>query len=602
MLPVHPNPVREVLGDKLRGRANVLLTEPLGYATFSKLLGRSHLVITDSGGVQEEAPSLGKPVLVLRETTERIEGLEAGTLRLVGTDPDRIYHATMRLLDDRVAYEEMAAAENPYGDGHAAARIVAALEHVLLDERPPEPFGPGYSRYAIARGRGTRAARGVRDPRRARAGHRTRVVTSLAAFLFDGLPTGWQLFFTVALGIVLAMFLWTVVLFVARGVRAPCTRGGCPTAPTGSGGSSSCPAQRGVDHPRQRGPLAGDARGAPADRRDRRRIRRRHARRPPRDRPPRPDGDPARAADARRGKAAALNHAYQVVRRGCGRTTPRDRGGRRRRRPPPSRRTRYAAAHFADPTVGGVQSRVRIYNRGHLLTWMQDVEFGVYGSLFQMGRNDWGTAGMGGNGQFNRLSALDAVADEHGPWRDRLTEDQDLGLRLLTEGGRGTRTCGPPSTSRACPVCGRCCGSGRAGRRATCRRSGSRAGVARAVPPRLARRAARLPDDADLAGRHRRRTRARVRARLRRRAVLGRRSDVAAARRLPPRVRRHRARLRRRTRDDGVHGWVVGFLVGHLYALYTWLIWPVLARSTFASSAGAAAGRRRSANRWTCTG
>ncbi len=155
VLPVHPNPrVREVLGDKLRGRANVLLTEPLGYATFSKLLGRSHLVITDSGGVQEEAPSLGKPVLVLRETTERIEGLEAGTLRLVGTDPDRIYHATMRLLDDRVAYEEMAVAENPYGDGHAAARIVAALEHVLLDERPPEPFGPGYSRYAIARAAG----------------------------------------------------------------------------------------------------------------------------------------------------------------------------------------------------------------------------------------------------------------------------------------------------------------------------------------------------------------------------------------------------------------------------------------------------------------
>jgi UDP-N-acetylglucosamine 2-epimerase (non-hydrolysing) len=155
VLPVHPNPrVREVLGDKLRGRANVLLTEPLGYATFSKLLGRSHLVITDSGGVQEEAPSLGKPVLVLRETTERIEGLEAGTLRLVGTDPDRIYHATMRLLDDRVAYEEMAAAENPYGDGYAAARIVAALEHVLLDERPPEPFGPGYSRYAIARAAG----------------------------------------------------------------------------------------------------------------------------------------------------------------------------------------------------------------------------------------------------------------------------------------------------------------------------------------------------------------------------------------------------------------------------------------------------------------
>jgi UDP-N-acetylglucosamine 2-epimerase (non-hydrolysing) len=155
VLPVHPNPrVRDVLGARLGRLDNVLLTEPLGYATFSKLLGRAHLVITDSGGVQEEAPSLGKPVLVLRETTERTEGLEAGTLRLIGTDPDRIFVETTRLLTDRVAYEEMATAENPYGDGHAAARIVRALEHVLLGERPPEPFGPGYSRHAIARAAG----------------------------------------------------------------------------------------------------------------------------------------------------------------------------------------------------------------------------------------------------------------------------------------------------------------------------------------------------------------------------------------------------------------------------------------------------------------
>jgi UDP-N-acetylglucosamine 2-epimerase (non-hydrolysing) len=155
VLPVHPNPrVREVLSARLGGLSNVLLTEPLGYATFSKLLRRAHLVVTDSGGVQEEAPSLGKPVLVLRETTERIEGLEAGTLRLVGTDPDHIFHETVRLLTDRVAYEEMASAENPYGDGRAASRIVGALEHVLLGERPPEPFGPGYSRYAIARAAG----------------------------------------------------------------------------------------------------------------------------------------------------------------------------------------------------------------------------------------------------------------------------------------------------------------------------------------------------------------------------------------------------------------------------------------------------------------
>jgi cellulose synthase/poly-beta-1,6-N-acetylglucosamine synthase-like glycosyltransferase len=97
----------------------------------------------------------------------------------------------------------------------------------------------------------------------------------------------------------------------------------------------------------------------------------------------------------------------------------------------------WMAGHFADPQVGGVQSQVRIYNRKKPLAWFQDVEFGVYGALFQSGRNAWGTAGMGGNGQFNRLSALQSVADETGPWRDKLTEDQDLGLRLLGAGWLG---------------------------------------------------------------------------------------------------------------------------------------------------------------------
>ena len=104
-------------------------------------------------------------------------------------------------------------------------------------------------------------------------------------------------------------------------------------------------------------------------------------------------------------------------------------------------RPAHAAAHFADPSVGGVQSLVRIYNRRRLLAWCQDVEFAVYGHLYQAGRNDWGTAGMGGNGQFNRLAALDDVADEHGPWRDRLTEDQDLGLRLIAAGWQGRQDC-----------------------------------------------------------------------------------------------------------------------------------------------------------------
>jgi 1,2-diacylglycerol 3-beta-glucosyltransferase len=96
----------------------------------------------------------------------------------------------------------------------------------------------------------------------------------------------------------------------------------------------------------------------------------------------------------------------------------------------------FVAAHFEDPSIGGVQTLVRIYNRGSFLTNMQDVEFAIYGSVYQAGRNREGTAGMGGNGQFNRLSALDAVVEGPGPWRTRLTEDQDLGLRLLAAGWR----------------------------------------------------------------------------------------------------------------------------------------------------------------------
>lgn len=162
VLPVHPNPrVREVLTERLEGLPNVLLTEPLGYATFARLLGRCHLVITDSGGIQEEAPSLGKPVLVTRETTERTEGLAAGTLRLVGTDPSVIFEAGNKLLESEAAYREMAAAENPYGDGHAAERIVACLEHLLLGTDPPSQFGTGYSRAAVAVATGMRSGRGV---------------------------------------------------------------------------------------------------------------------------------------------------------------------------------------------------------------------------------------------------------------------------------------------------------------------------------------------------------------------------------------------------------------------------------------------------------
>jgi UDP-N-acetylglucosamine 2-epimerase (non-hydrolysing) len=150
VVPLHPNPrVREELGGPLEGIDNVLLAEPLAYAEFARLLARSHLVITDSGGIQEEAPSLGKPVLVARSTTERTEGVEAGTLRLVGADPDRIEHEGGRLLDDPAAYARMASAPNPYGDGRAAGRILAALEHLRRGGQAPEPFGSGYTRTAV---------------------------------------------------------------------------------------------------------------------------------------------------------------------------------------------------------------------------------------------------------------------------------------------------------------------------------------------------------------------------------------------------------------------------------------------------------------------
>ena len=150
VLPLHPNPrVRSDLRPALEPLANVLLTEPLRYTAMAKLLARCDLVITDSGGLQEEAPSLDKPVLVARDSTERTEGVDAGTLRMVGTDPDRIASEAARLLDDTVAYAAMADARNPYGDGRAAHRIVAQLDHMVTGVNAPEPFGSGYSRSAI---------------------------------------------------------------------------------------------------------------------------------------------------------------------------------------------------------------------------------------------------------------------------------------------------------------------------------------------------------------------------------------------------------------------------------------------------------------------
>ena len=126
--PVHLNPnVQGPVNRLLNGVANIALISPQGYRNFVALMNRCKLILTDSGGVQEEAPSLGKPVLVMRETTERPEGIEAGTALLVGAAETSIVQNTVRLLDDSLAYDAMANAVNPYGDGHAAERIVARI-------------------------------------------------------------------------------------------------------------------------------------------------------------------------------------------------------------------------------------------------------------------------------------------------------------------------------------------------------------------------------------------------------------------------------------------------------------------------------------------
>ncbi|MBD8870477.1 UDP-N-acetylglucosamine 2-epimerase (non-hydrolyzing) [Nocardioides sp. MJB4] len=144
LLPAHLNPtVREVLLPPLEGLPNVTVTDPLSYGDFARAMDASTLILTDSGGVQEEAPSLGKPVLVLRETTERPEAVEAGTVRLVGTDEHLIVEQTRLLLTDPDAHDEMARATNPYGDGLASGRIRAAVEEFLgVGTRLPE-WGEG---------------------------------------------------------------------------------------------------------------------------------------------------------------------------------------------------------------------------------------------------------------------------------------------------------------------------------------------------------------------------------------------------------------------------------------------------------------------------
>lgn len=142
VFPVHRNPlVRKVVEEELAGVDRIHLIDPMEYETFANLMSLSSLVLTDSGGIQEEAPSLGKPVLVLRNTTERPEAVEAGTVRLIGTDKDVVYAETKRLLTDQAAYDAMSNAVNPYGDGKASQRIVQAILHAFAgEEAVPDDF------------------------------------------------------------------------------------------------------------------------------------------------------------------------------------------------------------------------------------------------------------------------------------------------------------------------------------------------------------------------------------------------------------------------------------------------------------------------------
>jgi cellulose synthase/poly-beta-1,6-N-acetylglucosamine synthase-like glycosyltransferase len=244
----------------------------------------------------------------------------------------------------------------------------------------------------------------------------------------------------------------------------------------------------------------------------------------------------------------------------------------------------YAAAHFEDPGVGGVQSLVRIYNRRRPLTACQDVEFSVYGHLYQAGRNAWGAAGMGGNGQFNRLSALDDVAEagDAGPWRDRLTEDQDLGLRLIARGWQGRQDLRATIDQQGLS-------SPRALFRQRTRWSQGNLQALGLVRPILSAPLGALARLDQVAYLLMPLWQAVIGAAFLTAVVLAALGVApfwgagagwtllvfyvlafggAILGCIAPR------------RSEGVRGWAAGFLVANVYALYTWFLWPVLVRAT----------------------
>jgi UDP-N-acetylglucosamine 2-epimerase (non-hydrolysing) len=155
VIPLHPNPrVQSTLRPPLEHLSNVSLIAPMKYTAFARLLQRAYLAMTDSGGIQEEAPSLHTPVIVMRETTERQEGVDRGTLKLVGTDTDKIIAAARQLMEDPNEYLLMSSRANPYGDGRASERMVAAMEYIAFDAPLPAPYGSGFERAEVLRAAG----------------------------------------------------------------------------------------------------------------------------------------------------------------------------------------------------------------------------------------------------------------------------------------------------------------------------------------------------------------------------------------------------------------------------------------------------------------
>ena len=319
---VHPNPrVREELAERSTGSTTCCSPSRSATPTFARLLARCDLVITDSGGIQEEAPVAGQAGAGrARDAPSAPRASRPGRCGWSAPTPTASSARPSACSTTRSRTPEMATAENPYGDGRAAERIVAALEHLLPGGDPPTPFGAGYTRPAIARGRLGYDAGCVRsrtstvDDRAGASTVRTTAANdaSRSACRSTGCRRSGSCSSTVGVRGDRVMLVWTTLLFF-RGAHA---RTWPPDAPLDGAdalhlGVPRARAQRGGHDPRQRRAAAGDTGGATPHRRDRRRLRRRHGRDSRRDRAPDLHVLRREPPDARMGKAAALNHAYR---------------------------------------------------------------------------------------------------------------------------------------------------------------------------------------------------------------------------------------------------------------------------------------------------